>query len=266
LEAVQAASIGTLAQTIAEVQRAIRQAPGDDRLRVHLFQRCVQAGQWDKALAQLQIAAKLNRDHTVLAHAYRLALRAELLREDVFRGIRSPRILGQPLDWVGALVDALQADGQGDCARARELRAQALAAATPIPGCMDGQAFEWLADADPRIGPVLEVHVNGDYYWVPFEYVAQVALDAPTDLRDLVWIPARITLVNEGEHAVLLPARYPLLNADLVEDGHLQSRLTSWRRVGGDDVDNWQGLGVKVLATNADEASMLDVRDIQLAA
>jgi len=253
---------GTLADIIAGIQRAVRQKPGDDTLRVHLFQRYAQAGQWDKALAQLQMAAKLNSDHTMLAHAYRLVLRAELLREEVFCGIRTPQVLGRPLQWVGHLVDALQADGQGEYARAADLRAQALEDARPIPGRIDGQAFAWIADADPRIGPVLEAQVNGGYYWVPFEHIAHITLETPVDLCDLVWIPARLTLRDEGVHAALLPARYPLPGTQ-VEDAHLQSRLTSWQQTGA---DAWQGVGVKVLATNTDETSILDARDIQLAA
>jgi len=254
---------GSLFDTIAQVQHAIRQHPGDGSLRVHLFQRYAQAGQWDKALAQLQVAAKLDRNHTLLAHAYRLALRAERLREDVFRGTRTPRILGQPPQWLGHLLDALQADALGDAARAADRRAQALEAAAPTPGLLDGHAFEWIADADPRIGPTLEAHVNGDYYWVPFAQLDHIHLDAPTDLRDLVWMPAQITLINGGVHAALLPARYPLAGTT-PEDAHLQSRLTSWQQVGTDNAGFWQGLGVKLLATNVHDTSILDARQIQL--
>lgn len=93
--------------------------------------------------------------------------------------------------------------------------------------------------------------VNGDYYWVPFETISEIKLDAPVDLRDLVWVPAHLKLVNEGLHPVLLPARYPLLQAN-AEDALLQSRLTRWSALGKDD---WQGSGVKILATDTDEAS-----------
>ncbi|CAB5723859.1 Protein of avirulence locus involved in temperature-dependent protein secretion [Delftia tsuruhatensis] len=250
----------TIASTIAQVQDSIRQKPSDDKLRVHLFQLYAQAGYWQKALAQLQVAAQLDDAHKMLAHAYRLALRAELLREDVFRGTRSPNILGQPLQWISYLVDALQADGKGEQERAAELRAWALDAAAPTPGRIDETPFEWITDADSRIGPVLEVFVNGDYYWVPFETISEIKLDAPVDLRDLVWVPAHLKLVNEGLHPVLLPARYPLLQAN-AEDALLQSRLTRWSALGKDD---WQGSGVKILATDTDEASLLDARHIRL--
>lgn len=253
-------AVHSLAATTAQVQDSVRQKPADDKLRVHLFQLYAQAGQWQKALAQLQVAAKLNEAHKMLAHAYRLALRAELLREDIFRGTRTPNILGQPLQWISYLVDALQEDGKGQHLRAAELRALAMEAATPTSGRMDEKPFEWIADADSRIGPVLEAYVNGDYYWVPFEAIVEIKVDAPVDLRDLVWIPAHLKLVNEGLHPVLLPARYPLLGED-AEDGHLQSRLTSWAPLGE---DGWRGQGIKIFATDTDEASILDVRHIRL--
>jgi protein involved in temperature-dependent protein secretion len=31
-----------------------------------------------------------------------------------------------------------------------------------------GNLFAWLADADVRLGPVLEAIVDGKYYWIPF--------------------------------------------------------------------------------------------------
>ena len=38
----------------------------------------------------------------------------------------------------------------------------------------EDSAFEWIADADDRLGPVLEAIVNGRYYWVPFERVRRI--------------------------------------------------------------------------------------------
>ena len=59
--------------------------------------------------------------------------------------------------------------------------------------------FAWIADADPRLGPVLEVFVNGNYMWVPFARVHAMQFDPPADLRDQVWMPARFTWSNGGE-------------------------------------------------------------------
>ena len=200
----------TLADKTSQVQEAIRQKPSDDKLRVHLFQLYAQAGNWQKALGQLQVAAQLNETHKLLAQAYRLALRAELIRQEVFAGTRTPQVLGKPAQWLGFLIEALQMEGKGQTEQAAELRIQALDAAEAISGRINEAPFEWIADADSRLGPVLEVFVNGDYYWLPFESIVEIKMDTPEDLRDLVWLPAHVKLVNEGLHPMLLPARYPL--------------------------------------------------------
>ncbi|QIL80527.1 virulence protein SciE type [Diaphorobacter sp. HDW4A] len=250
----------TLADKTSQVQEAIRQKPSDDKLRVHLFQLYAQAGNWQKALGQLQVAAQLNETHKLLAQAYRLALRAELIRQEVFAGTRTPQVLGKPAQWLGFLIEALQMEGKGQTEQAAELRIQALDAAEAISGRINEAPFEWIADADSRLGPVLEVFVNGDYYWLPFESIVEIKMDTPEDLRDLVWLPAHVKLVNEGLHPILLPARYPLVQGT-VEDGHLRSRLTSWTETTEGD---FIGHGVKVFSTNSREMSLLDIRQIRL--
>ena len=249
-----------LSEKVSQVQDSIRQKPSDDKLCIHLFQLYAQEGKWQKALAQLQVAAQLDAAHKMMAQAYRLAIRAELLREEVFRGNRSPNVLGHPLQWISFLIEALQEDAKNNESAAAELRLQAFDEASAVSGRLDEQPFEWIADADARLGPVLEVFVNGDYYWLPLEAVTEIKIDAPTDLRDLVWIPAHVKLVNEGHHPMLLPARYPLVGEG-PGDAQLQSHMTSWEPMAG---DLSRGQGVKVLATDASEASILDIRQIHL--
>ena len=247
-------------EKVSQAQNLVRQKPTDDKLRIHLFQLYVQEGKLQKALAQLQVAAQLDAAHKMMAQAYRLAIRAELLREDVFRGNRSPNVLGQPLQWISYLIEALQEDGKGNLSAASDLRLEAFENAVVVAGRLDDQPFEWIADADSRLGPILEVFVNGDYYWLPFETISEIKIEPPSDLRDLVWLPAHVKLVNEGYHPMLLPARYPLID-DSVDDAHLQSKLTSWTSI---EKDLSRGKGVKVLATDSSEASILDVRSIYL--
>ena len=55
------------------------------------------------------------------------------------------------------------------------------------------------ASLDLRLGPVLEVIVNGKYYWMPFAAIATLRCDPPQDLRDSVWTAANLTLHNGGE-------------------------------------------------------------------
>ena len=149
----------SLSDQLTQLQNSVKAKPADDKLRVHLFQLYAQDGKWQKALAQLQVAAQLNPGHNLLAQAYRLALRAELLREDTFKGLRSPNLLGQPPQWTSYLIEALQEDAKGHHEMSSELRSRALDAAPTASGDVDGKPFEWIADADTRIDSEDGIHV-----------------------------------------------------------------------------------------------------------
>jgi type VI secretion system protein ImpE len=77
------------------------------------------------------------------------------------------------------------------------------------------------------MGPVCEAMLNGKYYWIPFERLARIEIEAPTDLRDLIWAPARLTFANGGEQVAFLPARYPGSEAAQDDDIRL-SRKTEF--------------------------------------
>ena len=81
----------------------------------------------------------------------------------------------------------------GQLAQARELRAKAFEAAPAISGTINEKPFEWLADADMRLGPILEAIVDGRYFWIPFQNIREIEIEKPQDLRDLVWTPAKFT-------------------------------------------------------------------------
>jgi type VI secretion system protein ImpE len=138
---------------------------------------------------------------------YRAAIQCEALRADIFAGRRTPLIFGEPQAWLAQLTDALRHD-TAEPGRAAAARAQALEAAPPSPGSIDGERFAWLADADQRLGPVLEAIVNGRYFWIPLCRISRIELDAPADLRDAVWSAASFTWSNGAQTVGLIPTRY----------------------------------------------------------
>jgi type VI secretion system protein ImpE len=218
-------------------------------------------GQWERARAQLKALAELDATALALAHVYDMTIRCEELRREVFAGAKTPMLMGEPPAWTALLVQALAVAAQGRHAEAAALRAEALDKATPVPGTIDGHAFEWIADADSRLGPVCEAMVEGRYYWIPFERIRSVTIEAPTDLRDLIWLPATIGFVNGGETAGLLPGRYP--GSESHADGLIRlARRTEWIQVAP---DTFHGQGQRMLATDTDEYALLSVRRIELA-
>ena len=111
------------------------------------------------------------------------------------------------------------------------------------------EEFEWIADADSRLGPILEVLLNGGYYWVPFARCTAIRITPPEDLRDLVWLPAEFTWANGGEATGFIPTRYP--GSEAAADAALRlARRTEWARIGE---EAYSGLGQRVLATSAEE-------------
>ncbi len=251
---------GQPAQALAAAQAQVRARPDDAELRVLLFQLMVVAGQWERAATQLELCGELDDAALAMVHTYREALQCELAREAVFKGQTTPMVLGQPAEWVALLVQALQAQASGDPVGAQSLRDQALEQAPPTAGTLDGQAFEWICDADSRLGPVLEAVVNGRYCWVPFAALRRVQIEAPQDLRDLVWTPAHLEFPNGGDSIALIPTRY--VGSTVLEDERIwMARRTEWQPLGS---EQFAGLGQRVFATEAGEHALLDIRSIEL--
>lgn len=251
---------GKLRECLAALQGEVRGSPADAKLRTFLAQLLMLTGDWDRAVNQLQVAGELDPAALPMKHAYTAAIQCERLRAAVFAGERLPLILGDPPPWVALLLQALGTLAQGRAEEAAELRARALEEAPPTPGRVNGGAFDWIADADSRLGPVLEVILNGAYYWVPFSRVRRIVVEPPADVRDLVWLPAQLTWSNDGEAMGLIPARYPGSERS-AEDSIRLARRTEWRELGG---GTFVGLGQRLLATSADELGLLELRELAL--
>lgn len=258
-ETISALKAGKLAHTLQLLQQTVRQQPADASQRVFLFQLLAVMGQWERALSQLAVVAELDAAALPMVHAYREAIRCEHWREQVFAGARAPLLFGAPAPWMAQLVDALRLDAAGETDAAARLRAAAMEAAPATAGSIDDAGFAWLADADPRLGPMLELISNGNYYWLPFEYVARLQFEAPADLRDAVWMPVNVTLVNGGELVGFVPTRYPGTVASQ-DDALLLARRTDWS-AHGDGVQF--GLGQRLFATDSGDAALMDMRDIR---
>lgn len=251
---------GDLAQSLAQLQAEVRQHPADPKLRVFLTQLLMVLGQWDRALTQLQVLEEMDASTLPMVRTYQAAIACERLRQSVFAGERSPLVFGDPPPWLALLIQALSLTSQRHFQQANELRAAALEQAPASGGSLNGTAIHWVADADSRLGPVLEVLINARYYWMPIERLKRVVIDAPSDVRDLVWVPAQLTLANGGEVAALIPTRYP--GSEAVDDAQIRmARRTDWQSVEG---DTYLGLGQRMLTTDTIEVGLLELRELVL--
>jgi len=260
MKAAELVQAGRLNEALTVLQGEIRQNPADPKLRIFLFQLNCVFGRLDKALTQLQVVASLNAETMLLAQIFRPVIACELLRREVFAGKRTPLIFGEPAEWVGLLVQAATLVAEGKYAAADQLRSQAFEAAPATSGKLGDQKFEWIADADSRLGPMLEVILETKYYWIPFCRIARIEIEKPSDLRDLIWTPARFTWTNGGAVSGHIPVRYAgTENSD--DDALRLSRKTLWSEAAP---DCFLGLGQRAFATDAGEFPLLECRNIEL--
>src|SRR5829696_410069 len=174
---------GDLEAALTYLQEQVRKAPARAELRVFLFQLLCVLGQWERALTQLNLATELDAGTLAMAQMYREAIQCEVLRANVFGGKKSPVVFGEPAEWLALLIESLLVASTPRAAEADTLRQRAFDAAPASAGAIDGVPFEWIADADMRLGPVCEAIINGRYYWIPFANLSRIDLEAPTDLR-----------------------------------------------------------------------------------
>ncbi len=247
-------------EALESLQDTIRKDAANLKLRIFLFQLLCVTGQWERALNQLRVLKNLKGDDALLAQIFQYVIACEPFRAAVFSGQKAPLIFGEPEGWVSFMVQAIQEDARGASQAAQDLREKALNSAPDVSGQInDHSAFEWIVDADSRMGPLLEAIFQGKYYWVPMQCIKTLILEAPADLRDLVWIPANFTWINGGEISGYIPSRYPGTEAS--SDNALRlARKTDWEeRADG----LWCGLGQRMLTTDQNDYPLLEIRKIE---
>ena len=253
---------GDLEGALLALQDQVRKDPSNANLRVFLFQLLAVMGEWHRALTQLDVAAELDARTLAMARMSRGAVHCELVRADVFAGRRSPVVFGEPEQWLALLIESLLVTGTPRAGEAQALRDRAFESAPPSAGTLEGAPFEWIADADMRLGPVCEAIINGRYYWVPFDRFSKIVIEAPVDLRDLVWMPAQFHFANGGEAVGVIPTRYP--GSEASADCQIRlGRKTVWQEQAP---GLFCGLGQRVLTTESGDHALMDVRTILIGA
>jgi len=252
-------NLGDLTEALNAVQQNVRKNPADAKQRVLLFQLQVILGLWDKARTQLDVLKDLDNMAQFMVQTYQQVLLCEGIRKEVFSGKRAPMVFGEPESWMALLLEALRVENDGQFDSAKALRAEALDEATVVSGAIDNEPFEWIADADSRIGPMLEAVVNGHYYWIPFHRLSLIQLTPPEDLRDFAWIPAQFVWANGGEAFGFIPSRYS--GSENSADSAIQlSRKTEWEEI---STDTYKGYGQRMFTTDKNDYPLLDIREIK---
>lgn len=256
--AEQSLQEGNLQEALVQLQNQVKKDPANAKLRTFLFQLLVVLGEWDRALTQLNVSGDLDAANLAMVQTYREAIACEVLRKQIFQGSKTPLVFGEPTQWIALLQQALKLNTEQQHKEAQILRDEAFELAPVTQGSINGEAFEWLADADVRLGPVLEAIINGRYYWIPFQQIQQIQIEEPADLRDVVWLPAHFVWTNGGDAFGLIPTRYP--NSETAQDSLLRlARKTEWTEL---NEATFVGLGQRLLSTNQSDYALMDIREI----
>jgi type VI secretion system protein ImpE len=283
MTALQNIRSGQFEKALDTLKNSLRDDPADPGLRTLFFQALALVGQWDEASRQLKVLKGLEAPPAQLfSLVYRNAAECEKLRAEVMGGRRKALVFGQPFDWVASMVASLEASPT-DSEQSSGLRDSALESAPASRGkitfadrrnavgrntdsaadqtdeVLQTDEFEWISDADLRLGPILEAIIDGKYFWVPFERMQTVELEPPSSLCDVIWMTARFQWTNGGQSMGLIPTRYP--SSESHSDYRVPlAQITDWR----DGPIGPEGLGQRLLATNVTDYPLMDVRRIEI--
>jgi type VI secretion system protein ImpE len=228
---------GKLNEAVQALGVEVRDNPTDVRRRTFLFELLCFQGEFDRAEKHLHILAGANPEAQMGAVLYFSALHAERVRHDLFLKKEYP---SAPV---------------GD-----EPRGGVVGGAS-----FESRAFESMEDADPRVGPRLELFAAGAYLWIPLEHIERIEIQKPKRLRDLLWVPALVRTGPEfrgtelGE--VLLPVLSPF-SYQHPDDNVRLGRATEWQEVDGTAIP----FGQRTITVDGEDIAILEIRAIEFAA
>jgi type VI secretion system protein ImpE len=220
---------GKLNEAIQSLGADLRNNPTDTQRRIFLFELLCFAGEYDRAEKHLDIVGQGDKNTEIGALLYRGAIHAERTRQECFSKKQFP---APPVE------------------------------TRPLSGTLNGTPFESIEDADPRIGPRLEVYAAGSYLWVPFEHIASLQMTPPQRLRDLLWAPAMVMtgpgFQDKDLGEVLLPA-IAALSAKHPDEHVRLGRTTLWP---GENDPEEAVFGQKMLLVDGEDFPLLEVREL----
>lgn len=252
----------SVSDALTRLEGDIKAQPGNADRRAAFVQFLCLNANWTRALTQLKSWAALAPQAQPTVTLLQQAIEGEQQRAEVMAGRARPRMPGEQWPWLDLLLQAL---AETDPSRASELRSEALEQAEANPGELtlatgdesepgEPVRFDWLMDGDARLGPVCELIVNGNYFWVPFSAIASIRFQAPASVTDLVWRHAMVQLVDGTEQVCQIPARYPLETG--AEDRFLLARTTEWQPLDAEGI-HYLGAGQKVWLSGEQEFALL---------
>jgi len=246
--------LGRLSAAIESQTQQVKSSPGDTTARIFLFELLCFAGDLDRAEKQLDVVAHQSTEMQIGAEIYRRIIYGERARRAVFNDGSLPSFLTPPPEYAAHHLEALALQRDGKAAEAKALLEKSLSMQAAPSGDADGKAFSEFEDSDLFIGPFLELMVGDRYAWLPYEQLAGIELHAPVNLRDTIWISAKLEAQAGDIGEVYLPVLYPGTEKH-ANDAVRLGRMTDWLDVGA---GLQRGAGQRVFLIDGEEKGMLE--------
>lgn len=250
---------GKLGEAIEELTREVKAHPADASLRTFLFELLCFAGEWDRAEKQLDAIGHQNVKTEVGVQVYRNNLKAERDRRKLYADGLQPHFLGEPPAYVDLQLAAINRVREGNVAEAREALDRAEEQRPALSGTFNGTPFEDFRDWDDLLGPVLELILNGQYTWLPFEQIQHMEISAPKTMRDLIWASARLQARDGTVGEVYVPALYAGSHESQNDQVRL-GRMTDWRKL-SDDLS--LAVGLRLFLVDGDDKPLFEARSVE---
>ncbi len=242
--ALDALNAGQLALAIGEVQSGLRDAPGSVDLRWLYCQLLCLKQDWAKARSALEQVRTLAGAQPVLQQVFLLSrlIDGEQKRNQVWEAGRTPEFMDEIGNPERLSLQAWTHWRAGEADRYRSLIEERAAALEPTPVVWHGNNFSSISDLDEPTAPFLEViSTNGDYFWLPWRQLVNLAAEPPRRPLDFIWTPVRIKLVSGGELFMYANVLYPSRGES--EERFLLGLDTEW---GGEESVGQLGRGKKI--------------------
>ncbi len=246
---------GKLCEAIQAQDRFVFSHPDDAAARLLLCEFLLFDGNLDSIHAHLE---RLPHDIPGMddyCRGFRQLIAAEERRRRILSEPgENPITLLKPPEHLLRRFDALSAFRRGDQSGCVEILDDADARFPGVGGHVDGRECDDVRDGDDLFACVLEVLIDGQYAWFPFDQIGRMRLGSRESLRDRFFVPASLQARSGEEWQVHLPALYP--GTHLNEDDEVRAgQATDWY---AEDDGPIRGVGLRVFNFGEEELTLLD--------
>lgn len=188
---------GKLADAIREQFLAVERNPQDDTLRLALCEFLAFDSRFKTIIEQLERFENKDEAFYEFIEDWREIILADLQRHNC----DEPSFFMEEPDHVKCSMKAVSN-------KDADLLDEAMEMLPVVEGHLDGREFEGCRDSDDALAGQLEFFVNGEYTRVPWEQLRKIRLGNLECLRDQLYRPTTITLVNGKSYEGYVPTHY----------------------------------------------------------